>query len=266
MVWARTGSFSEDAHSKLSSTLSEASMKDLGSRVEQDESERRYIVGALAAMDACLRNLDIIYKKRSQDFQENERLRNAYFETVKDNLDFGSRARDFLKSLPAVAIGGAGGLTLTQALGMTGNDLWLWVFGLTLAAAGYLVNLVVVRIMRRKKQRIYLMLDYEKGLYFEQYLNRAAVLLTSLVRDLDRIHKKVFGLGYPNVSEDSGEMLSGIFNGIRTEFCPYVHRHMRGGKITPELWPVCEVGGPAARADCAYWEGGSVSGASPAPR
>jgi len=254
MVWAMTGSFSKDPQSKRSPALTGSAVEDLRSRAEQDALERAYIGGALAAMDACLRNLDIIHKKRNRDFRENEQLRDAYFETVKDNLDFGNRAGDFLKSLPAVAIGGAGGLTLTQALGMTESGLWLWVFGLALAAAGYLVNLVVVRVMRRRKQMITILLDYEKGLYYERYLNRAAMLMTTLVADLDLIHAEVFGAGYPRISEQAELVLRSIIDGIRTEYCPWVHRHIRSGKVDPKLWPVCEAGDAAARRICPHWE------------
>lgn len=39
--------------------------------------------------------------------------------------------------------------------------------------------------------------DYDRNLYYEQYMSRVAMTLTSLYLDLDRIHQVVFGAPYP---------------------------------------------------------------------
>jgi len=79
MIWARTGAFSNDEHSKLSAVLTEAALKDIKDRAEKDDKEREYVISAIATMDASLRSLDTIYKGRELNFQENERLRSAGF-------------------------------------------------------------------------------------------------------------------------------------------------------------------------------------------
>ena len=164
MVWARTGALSSDPHSQILAGQAELAAKEIRERAEGVEHEERYVISAFAALDACYRNLDIIHKKRNQDFQQNEKLRNAYFETVKENLEFGTKAKDFLQSLPSVTIGGAGGLTLAEVLGLSMRPVWSWVFALGLASAGYLFNLLIVRLMRKKKQMLYVLQDYEPGI------------------------------------------------------------------------------------------------------
>lgn len=250
MVWARTGSFSDDLHSGQSAALVEAALKEIKDRAEKDENERRYVISAISTMDASLRNLDIIYKGRQLNFNENEKLRTAYLASVNENLDFGNKTKDFLKSLPAMSIGGAGSVTVAQYFKL--SSIQLWGVGIALAGLGYVINLVIVRAMRRGKQMLYVRQDYERDLYYNQYLTRVATTLTALYLDLDRIHKNAFGQSYPmdaDVKVVVGEMLEGV----RATFCNYIHKHMNEKKITPELWSLCETGKDTE--NCPFWEG-----------
>lgn len=252
MVWARTGMFSNDEHSKISAVLTEAALKNIRERAEADDKERKYVNSAIATMDATLRSLDIIHKGRTINFEENEKLRKAYLDSVKENLEFGKKAGDFLKSLPAMVIGGAGGITVAQYFKI--SDINLWAIGLALASIGYIVNLEVVRLMRKRTQMLYVVQDYERSLYYDQYVTRVATTLTSLYLDLDRIHKNVFEQSYSvdvEVSNIIGEMLKGV----RPTFCKYIHKHIREKKIKPELWTLCETGKEGALEKCPSWEG-----------
>lgn len=252
MVWARTGMFSDDEHSKISAVLTEAALKNIRERAEADDKERKYVNSAIATMDATLRSLDIIHKGRTLNFEENEKLRKAYLDSVKENLEFGKKAGDFLKSIPAMVIGGAGGITVAQYFEI--SDINLWAIGLALASIGYIVNLEVVRLMRKRTQMLYVVQDYERSLYYDQYVTRVATTLTSLYLDLDRIHKNVFEQSYSvdvEVSNIIGEMLKGV----RPTFCKYIHKHIREKKIKPELWTLCETGKEGAVKKCPCWEG-----------
>lgn len=252
MVWARTGMFSNDEHSKISAVLTEAALKNIRERAEADDKERKYVNSAIATMDATLRSLDIIHKGRELNFEENEKLRKAYLDSVQENLEFGKKAGDFLKSLPAMVIGGAGGITVAQYFKI--SDINLWAIGLALASIGYIVNLKVIRLMRKRTQMLYVVQDYERGLYYDQYVTRVATTLTSLYLDLDRIHKNVFEQSYPvdvEVSDIIGEMLKGV----RPTFCKYIHKHIKEKKMKPELWTLCETGKEGAVETCPRWEG-----------
>jgi hypothetical protein len=251
LTWARTGQFPDDEHPKTSAAINESVLKDIKEKADKDNQERAYVYSAIAAMDACLRSLETIYKGRELNFQENEKLREAYLESVADNIGFGNKARDFLKSIPTMAISSAGGLTVLEALGITGIPLWAT--GLGLAGLGYVINLLIVRAMRYRKQMLYLRQDYERDLYYEQYVARVTETLTSLYLDLDRIHKNVFNELYP-MNESATEVISGLLAGVGSTFCTYVHRHMMENKITPLLWPICESGAKEAVKNCPYWK------------
>ena len=252
MIWARTGLFSNDEYSGQTAALVEAELKAIKDRAESDEKERKYIASVMASMEASLRNLDIIYKGRQLNFQENEQLRTAYLDSISENMDFGNKAKDLLKSLPAMSIGGAGSVTVAQALGFQG--VTLWGIGIALTGLGYIVNLITVRLMRRGKQLLYVRQDYERGLYYDQYLSRVAVALTSLYLDLDRIHKNIFEQPYP-IEGDVKTIITGMLEGVRPTFCEYIHKHMHERKISPELWSLCETGRTAAVEKCFFWEG-----------
>ncbi|MFQ5613870.1 MAG: hypothetical protein ACE5H9_17250 [Anaerolineae bacterium] len=255
MVWALTGAFSNDQHSNQSAILVEAALKDIKDRAEADEKENQYVISAIATMDASRRSLDTIYKGRQLNFEENGKLRSVYLDSVRDSFDFGSKAKDFLKSLPTMTIGTAGGMTIAQALGLSGSVLWA--VGLILAAAGYLVNLWFVRRARRQTQLLYIAQDYERGLYYDQYVSRVAVILTSLYLDINRIHKNVFGTPYPTDGVAASQIIEDMLHGVRPTYCQYVHKHMREKKVTPELWSLCETGSAGAVQKCPHWEGQS---------
>lgn len=253
IVWALTGAFSNDEHSKQSAVLTEAALKDIKERAKADDNEKKYVISAIATMYASRRSLDTVYKGRELNFEENEKLRSAYLDSVKENLAFGEKARDFLKSLPSMTIGAAGGVTVAQALDV--SDISLWGIGLLLAATGYLVNLLFVRRAREKTQLLYVIQDYERSLYYDQYVVRVSVILTSLYLDLDRIHKNVFGQSYPVDSTEVNAIVEEMLRGVRPTFCQYVHKHIREKKITPALWPVCETGSSEGITKCPHWEG-----------
>ncbi len=250
MTWARTGAFPGDEHSKHSTLLAEAALKQIRDRAENDDLERAYVNSAIATMDACLRNLATIYKGRELNFEENGKLRKAYLESVKENLEFGNKARDFLKSLPSMAVTAGGGVTVIEAIGI--DRIPIWALSLLLAGLGYLVNLIVVRKMRRRTQMLYVKEDYDRDLYFEQYVRRVSATLETLYLDLDRIHRNIFKSPYP-VDRSAKEITDGLLSGVGTTFCRYMHKHMNEKRITPELWPVCESGNPEATESCRFW-------------
>lgn len=268
IVWALTGEFSDDENSKLNAKLVEDHVKGIKDLADQqnDEVEKKYVRNAMSLMDACLRNLDIIHKKRTEDFRENNELRQAYLDTITENLAFGTKAKDIVKSLPTMGIASAGGITLIESLKGSGIQLesWqLWGLGAGLAAAGYIINLLIVRATRRHKQKLFVGQDYEKGLYFNKYVAQVKTALVSLYLDLNRIHKNIFGECYPGDQDDAVGIVGEMLKGVQPLFCPYVHKHMQEKKITPELWPRCETGkaieaepgNPKAIEQCVYWEG-----------
>lgn len=260
LAWAVTGRFSKDETTKATATIAEQALKSLQAQAAREPKETQYIGEAVATIESSLRSLDIIYKGRELNFEENQKLRDAYMETVKENLEFGKRAQDFLKSLPTMAITGAGAtITFGSHLGswlgvpQTQTTGFLWVLGLGMAAVGHLIHTGIVRAMRKRTQMLYVRQDYERNLYYEQYVTRVAVTLTSLYLDLDRIHQTVFGDPYPVSVGDATTIVADLLKGVRPTMCKYAHKHMRDRVITPALWTLCETGGSPAT-ECRHWE------------
>lgn len=258
IVWGMTGKFSDDEQSRTMATYVEDALKHIEEQAQAqgvNPKEKSYVTSAIATMKASLRSLDIVFKGRTLNFEENEKLRATYLESVKESLNFGNKAKDFLKSLPTMTIGAAGGVTVAQVLGV--SETVLWGLGLVLAALGYLVNLRFVRLARHQTQMLYVAQDYERDLYYDQYVSRVTDILLGLLLDLERIHKRVFQENYEAKTIPSA--LEGIINeilvGVRSTFCPYAHKHMRNKKITPELWTLCESGNVEAMRLCPLWEG-----------
>jgi len=251
LLWARTGIFSDDQRSNSSAVVAESDLNSIKARAETDEQEKLYVPEVLATLNAAFRNLDIIHKKREMNFQENQSLRASFLESTKEALDFGNKARDAVKSIPAMVIGGsAGTLTLVETLGLSTSNRWL--AGLLCAGIGYLVNILIVRKTREAKMKMFVMQDYERGVYFDQYFRRVSSSLLSLYSEIDQLHKNTFNVSYP-MNKSPAEIVDDILKGLRPTYCKHVHRHIREKIITHELWPICETGKKEAVESCPNW-------------
>ncbi len=156
LAWARTGAFSKSEISQKNALLAERDLRDIIDRADREDviEEKRYVASAVATIDSSLRNLDIIYKGRENNFEQNARLRSAYLKTIEENIEFGNKARDFLKSLPAIFVGSATGVVLFEMIGIKFDESLMGLIALAFAGAGYLVNLAIVRLTRKKKQML----------------------------------------------------------------------------------------------------------------
>ncbi|NWG06938.1 MAG: hypothetical protein HXY35_09680 [Chloroflexi bacterium] len=251
ITWAQTGSFSDDPPSKQTALEAENELKKIEQRAAKNEKESLYVNNAIAAMKASLRSLDIIYKSRQDNFKENEKLRASYIQSITDSLEFGKKAEDFLKSLPTMTVTAAGGATLGQALGLP--TAYIWALALALGGAGYGLNLWFISRARRRTQMQLIQHDYDRNLYYKQYIDRVSAVLMSLYYELDRIHISVFGVPYPTGEKNLPDLIADILSGVQPTFCKFVHEHIRAGKVTPELWPTCETGALAVVKHCPYW-------------
>lgn len=252
LAWAFTGSFSNDDPSNLAAVTAEADWKRIQEQAAADPTEAAYIARAAAALDASRRSLETIYKGRTLNFDENATLREAYLEDAAAKLEFGTKARDFLQSLPTMTLTGAGGLTVAQAFEL--DDAALVGITLALAAAGFFINLIFVRLSRQQRQLEYVKQDYERNLYYEHYIHRAQLILQALYLDLQRLHQTVFQETYPTGEENIGKIIATVLSGVEPTPCQFVHKHMQEGKITPQLWSRCETGIHECVIECPHWE------------
>ena len=117
LAWAIASKYLSNPDVEISSQNAENILLNITSQASLNSAEKSSISQISAAIYATVRNLEIIYKGRNLNFEENEKLRKSYIDNVKDAILFGNKAKDFLKSLPTMAIAGPGvSLTLGPTL------------------------------------------------------------------------------------------------------------------------------------------------------
>ena len=254
MAWALTGAFAKEDPSTRAAQAVENRLKYIIDRAERaTKKENKYVLNTIACIESSMRSLDTAYKGRNLNFQENEKLREVYLESVREGFDYGKKAKDFLTSLPGASIGGAGGITLASLL-QTAQPLVIWGVGITLAAVGYITNVLIVQYYRKRKQFLYVAQDYDRDLYYDRYISQVGLILTSLYCDIDRIHKNIFGQEYPAAADAPANIVKELLAGVRLPLCKLAHKHMLEKKITPRLWSLCEAGSEAAQKNCLLWK------------
>jgi hypothetical protein len=260
LAWAISAKFSSDPDDKVCAQAAEENLKSMSAQASTDPKERSYVSQSVATVQATVRSLEIIYKGRELNFKENEKLREAYMENVKDGIQFGSKAKDYLKALPTMALAGPGvagtlGPTLFKQISVAhGNEtLFLWGLGVAMAGLGYLIHAGFVRFGRKRTQMLYIAQDYERNLYYDQYIGRVVAALTGLYQDIDRLHEQAFGSRYPIGDGNAASVVADLLRGVGPTMCKHVHEHMRKGVVTPEDWTMCEVGESHSRS-CPRWD------------
>jgi hypothetical protein len=248
LAWALTGAFSvNNPESQLIASEAKNNLENIKKRAfELKEPEMSYVTNAAVDIDSTMRTLDTIYKGRELNITENDQLRKIYLDNIEESLKFGQSAKDVVKSLPAMAITtGAGTVTLNQLLSSFNLPAWsMWLIGLGMAGIGYIINLFFVWNSRKTKQNLYVRQDYERDLFYSQYLNRVRITLINLYNDIDRLHEADFDIPYPKKeNETATKLVDDLLQGALPTMCKNVHLHMKSGMITPNMWSVCETGG-----------------------
>ena len=258
LAWALTGFFVKDnTESKDIATEAKKLLDDITERAKkEDEDEKAYVNNAATDIDATMRTLDTIYKGRELNLQENDKLRAVNLENIKEDVQFGRSAKDFMKSLPTMAItSGAGTITLNELLDSLNLPDWApWLMGLGFAGIGFAINAWITRRSATRKQKLYINQDYERSMYYQQYIVRVRTALINLYTDIDRLHGRFFKKKYPlDASETAASVVESMLRGAMPTLCVHIHKHIREGIVTPDTWTLCEAGGKAAE-DCKFWE------------
>lgn len=249
MVWSLTDKFHNKDIPEVSSQMTETLLTDIKTRAVGKDKE--YVDRVIATMYAALRNLGMIYRGRELNFTENERLRLTYLEAVQKNIEFGKNAWDYLKTIPAMTVGGAGSVTVAEIIFKTFDIKFLVIVGLFFAAVGFMVHLIYIRLTRNLKLKLYVRQDYERTLYYEQYLNRVLDVLNSLNKELNQIHQDVYGNQQPPTSDNIKKYnIKDFLSGVHSTFCENTHKYMSQKTIKPDNWARCEAGFEKATDEC----------------
>lgn len=260
IVWAYTGRTTEDNPSReVAEKLTEVRIEDLKQAAtdSKDPDEKQYVTRALLAMEVCIRNMDIIYKARKLNFDDNKELRTGYLETVKDTKDFGLKLGDLVKSLPGLTIGPAASIPFLVLYPSTTQNpvpIQWWIIPAILSAIGYVITIFAAKLHERRTLKTYVRMDYERTQYYEQYLNKSEQILNSLYEDIDSIHHEIFKQKYPSHQTlPKGTYRSSLkimIDNAAPSRCKYIHNHFKCGLITHTLWPDCETGD---KPQCELW-------------
>jgi hypothetical protein len=252
ITWTLTGKWSENAESRSKAADEEDRLKDFVQRARNsgDVKELSYVEGAVSAINHGLRNLAIIAELRKKNFQEVDRLRDAQLSVIEHFQTLTASWQSLGPRLGAAGIGGVLGGSLSTVLGNLPGEV-----NAAISIGGmiffYLLHgVVVVPIVKRFKMKDIMKRDYDRNLYYDQYLERSKLALRSTYRDLQRLHTSIFARPYDETANEDSLVESWIA-GAKPTMCEHVHNHMAQGIITADLWSMCETGD--GKENCRYW-------------
>ena len=228
----------------------------------ESQKEIEYVRRAKISIYMHMRSLSTVYVARELNFKENEILRSAYLDFVVDNFAFGTEIKDWIKTLPTVALGGISGVAIATAYGAP--NYLIWGAAVFFAIIAFAIQGYLLQYKCKRKEWTYMGVSFERTLYYCQYLDRVTAILKNLYSDLNQLHKEVFGEYYPITTETALNMeaeidtfIKNLFKGVKPSQCPMVYPEIYKLKktgiidsfmakvapkscITPEIWAVCE--------------------------
>lgn len=226
-------------------------------KMSKDPKEQDYVSCAIALIRTSERSLQTIIESRNLNFKEANALREQSQQNILYYSQFTGNLQSLVPRLGSMTVAGVGGgITLADLFNKVFPALGDYTLPLIIAigaAIGYLVHgLIVVPIVKRKLQMENVKGDYDRNLYYDQYIERTKNALIGLYIALENCHTTYFEQKY-NQSGDASQIVKGVLQGVYPTLCPYVHKHMREGRITPDLWSKCETGQGITY--CPLWEG-----------
>ncbi len=238
-VWTCTGAFSAKEPSKPFTVFSHEEYKELMSRINKaDKCTFNYADEAITLMNASLRNLDIMYKSRELNFKENEQLRNADLKYLEKYITFGTETRDYIKSIATITVFGITGGAIGAFFNV--SIILLWLLGMGLGLLALVVQLTYLSYGYHRSKQFYIQHDFERTLYYLDYLQKAEKILESLCEELSKTYQRNIG-SYTHDSKNN--FITTMIYEARPKFCESVINHITSEKNTPEHWTLCEIGG-----------------------
>jgi len=113
------------------------------------------------------------------------------------------------------------------------------------AAIGYVIDgYYFIPRTNEKIQIQKIKLDYDRNLYYNQYVNRCRAALNCLYTSADRYHKNIFKSFYYS-EQDKPEVetiIDEVLCGINSTMCKNISKCMIGNIVKPDMYSVCETG------------------------
>lgn len=258
LAWDLTGEWSETTAVQDRAKIANSRLAALADQALNgpDEDEKKYVPQAVKYIYSCQRSLAAIYASRKLNFEEVRQMREAQRESIEAYSKLTANWQSAWPRVVSVGIGGsAGALTLVDlakgyfpSINPAVLQAYMFIIG---AGVLYLVNeFIVLPWVRRSLMMERVRGDYDRNLYYAQFIERTRSALVSLYEDVDRVHQKVFRSPY-EPQPDVTKIVDGVLAGVLPTMCDKVHDHMHRGLATPNLWSICETG--TAKESCPNW-------------
>jgi hypothetical protein len=209
------------------------------------------LLESITAIQMSVRNLGTIYNGRELNFQQNDKLREAYLTSITEDITFGDSIRDYAKTLPSIIVAGGGGLGISiiaqQYLGFAIRDPDILIIAILCAVLGFFASWIIRKWGFGKKIRQFMWQDQERNIYYEQYLNRASVELTNLYQVLSGIKKKCPVGTLPDLSDGEKKELKNLLTSLYPTTCDSVATCLYHWLYAPIIWTQCETCGSSTQ-------------------
>jgi hypothetical protein len=234
IAWELSGQYSSNPVERGIAHDTKEKLKDLEIRVNTsspNSKEARYISATLALIGGTERSLQTIIAGRDLNMKEEDQLREESQKNILYFSQFSSNLQSIIPRIGSMTIAGAGGgIAVTELFGQILQGLPDYVLPLIIAfaaAIGYLLHgLVVVPIVKRKLQRDKIRADYNRDLYYFQYITRTQDTLKDLYESVQRSHHAYFNSNYSEGTA-ADAIVNNLMKGVRPTLCHHIHKHMK---------------------------------------
>jgi hypothetical protein len=265
LTWQFTSIFSQNTSYKLLKDNYEKvldGMLALAKEVDKKNSnknaeEEHYIQAAIQMIKSSLRTLQIIIDGRNLNFKEEDELRIKSQEKINNFSNFSKNLQSSVPRLGSMTVAGAaGGIPIATIandaltkIGGISDDMSSFIFAMSIAVAagiGYVVNALVIQShVIRKTQKEKIRADYNRDLYFEQYVHKSAIVLIDLYKQIQILHDSFFPRDSSEIVQNPEKLVEDLLSGVKAHMCEFVDEHMADSSrydIDDKIWALCETG------------------------
>lgn len=247
-VWSCTSAFAGAEQTGPVLTYSDATFKEI--LKETHPAYKRYVIETKSTMDVALRALETHYHGRQLNYDQVRDLGKKMDESVRDDVVGGLKMIDLIAGIPAaVAVTAYVGeekitQTIYDLLGWENAISFVFLFSLL----AYLLFLLLTSCIRLRLRWSYIWRDFQITWYYIDYLNECRDTLIGLMKDVQNLYTSRVNRYY-NMSGDM-DFVNRLMDDIRPAFCPKFNDHVEDGRLTPDVWTLCEMGDSSTPQRC----------------
>jgi len=214
--------------------------------------EKEYVNSVFIAIESTYRSLATIANGRNNNYREINAIRE---QQVKNMQSFSSLIPTLQSTIPRLAEMTVGGIAAGALVGpffqrilpSLGDSAFQISVALGAVIFWGVAELWLNPWLANRELKKVIRLDYDKDLYYQQYLKRSKNALSSLYEQIEDLHEKIFGIRYKD-NINAGNEVNDLMVGLDTTMCENISKCIDNNKVTPDNWAVCESG--ETKEDC----------------